>query len=420
MKKTGLLLSLLLSISLLSLSSSNDDSEEGRNADFFFGEESFEYQVKSEHGAIKTLKVLPHGFTNYRIGWIEIQPLTFITPNHLDADSIFYVLEGSGAVSMLHEGSRESHSLEKGDIIKVWAGSIVYMINKCKDQKLKIVKLLQPVGGFGMVEAFYSSGREESESYYQSFSIELLEAALNSRESVLEQFFGKQRREAIVKASEEKIRAIAAKQSSKPFSKSKSPFNLLNKKPSSKNNRGQLLEADQRDYELLKDLNARVSYANITKGSMMLPFFNTRAFKIALIERGSGYVEMICPQVASSEEEPMRKRYRKLKSPVSEGMVFVTPPGHPIAIVAGREESLEVFSFEVLAENNELVYVAGKDNILGQMDSESKELSFGAPEKVVDEVLRGGEDEVFVAGPEERERKEKSPLQSFLKSVSGF
>ncbi|KAH0457516.1 hypothetical protein IEQ34_012831 [Dendrobium chrysotoxum] len=469
MKKTELCLLLLfplLTFSLLSSSTSShhdqsylrekQELQQGRNNPYVFGEESFEYLVRSEHGKVKVLKSFPelspllHGIANYRIDYLETEPLTFVVPTHLDADSIIYVVEGEGAIAVLHEGSRESHILEKGDIIRVWAGSITYLINKSKNQKLKVAKLLQPVGNPGRVQAFYSAGRDqEAESYYQSFSIEVLEAALNTRRDRLHRFFASQRSEAIIKAPEEKIRAIAQHSSRSesgpwPFTRSKRPFNLLNKQPSYKNRRGQLYEADNKDYDELKDLNAKVSYTNISRGSMLAPFINTRAFKIAVVVKGSGYVEIIRPAEEKDllkqrrehkEAEPWRqpeetgRRYTRVSSLLSEGSVIVSPPGHPTAIVASKEQNLQLVCFEVRAENNELVFIAGKNNILSELQEEAKELAFGVPAKMVDEVLRGQEEEVFLAGPREREREtereeggkhEKPLMESIMQVVEGF
>lgn len=453
MKNTTSLLPLLLALALLSVSA-HGNSGEGDNP-YVFGKESFEYRVRSEHGRVGLLKRFSNlspnllRIENYRLGLLEAEPLTFVMPTHLDADSIFYVIDGEGAVSILHEGNRESHCLERGDIIRVWAGSIIYLINKSHDRKLRVAKLLQAVGNTGDVEAFYSAGGEESGSYYQSFSIELLEAALNTKRDKLQRFFAQNKREVIIKASEEKIRAIA-RQAGKseggpwPFTRSKKPFNLLGKRPSHQNNRGQLYEADSNDYDQLRDLNARVSHANISGGSMVAPFFNTRAFKIALVEEGSGYLEIICPHVEGrrggeerqrereqgreehGKEKQGSKKYTRVSSLLSEGSVYVIPPGHPTTIVAGRGKNLRITCFELPAENNERVYLSGRNSILREMEDAAKELAFGVPAKAADEVLSGQKEEVFLPGPEEwREERGRGhggmPVQySVLEVAAGF
>ncbi|XP_020579773.1 globulin-1 S allele [Phalaenopsis equestris] len=444
MKRTVLI---MLSFSLLfSLSSSlhhdqetekqQEEWQKEKNAKLLiFGEESYEDLVSSEHGKLRILKPFAElspmlqGITNYRLGWFEAEPLTFLVPTHTNADSVFYVVEGEGAIALLHEGNRESHVIEKGDIMRVWAGSIMYLINKSKNQKLKLARLLRPVGNTASFQVFQSAGSEEAESYFRGFSTEIAEAALNTPREQLHQLFGHQSRAAITKAPEEKIRAIAQQAYESetrpwPFRRSNKPFNLLNKQPMYKNNRGKLLEADRNDYEQLRDLNVRVTFTNISRGSMLAPFFNTRAFKLAVVTKGSGYVEIIYPEEKEwhKEDEPQRQteeRYTRVSSPLSQGSVMVSPPGHPTSIVASKEQSLQMVCFEIQAESNEMVFIAGKNNMLSELEKEAKELAFGVAAKVVDEVLRGREEEVFMAGPWEGKGGEKL-VRPLMESVVSF
>jgi len=216
-----------------------------------------------------------------------------------------------------------------------------------------------------------------------------------------------------------------------PFAgESKGTFNLLNKRATISNQHGRLHEADSDDYRPLRDLNAQVAVANITSGSMMVPFYNSKATKIAIVTNGRGYFEMACPHLASQqqergeeqrgEREEEQGRYKKVRSQVSENTVFVVPPGHPVAIVASREQNLEVVCFEVNAEGNRRTFVAGRDNIVSKMEREAKELAFGVPSKLVDEVFGGRQVEGFVRGPQSSQREEeRRPLESILDFV-GF
>lgn len=43
------------------------------------------------------------------------------------------------------EKQRRSYNLKQGDVLRVPAGSIVYLINRDDNEKLHILKLLQPV-----------------------------------------------------------------------------------------------------------------------------------------------------------------------------------------------------------------------------------------------------------------------------------
>jgi mannose-6-phosphate isomerase-like protein (cupin superfamily) len=53
---------------------------------------------------------------------------------------------------MVREEKRESFNVEHGDIVRVPAGTPVYMINRDENEKLCIVKILQPVSVPGHFE----------------------------------------------------------------------------------------------------------------------------------------------------------------------------------------------------------------------------------------------------------------------------
>lgn len=45
----------------------------------------------------------------------------------------------------MSQGKRESFNIKQGDIVRIRAGTTIYMINRDKNKKLRIAKLLQPV-----------------------------------------------------------------------------------------------------------------------------------------------------------------------------------------------------------------------------------------------------------------------------------
>ncbi|XP_065852045.1 vicilin Cor a 11.0101-like isoform X2 [Euphorbia lathyris] len=77
---------------------------------------------------------------------------------------------------MVQEDKSESFNIERGNVIRVEAGTLVYLIN---NDELQIVKFLSHVNLPGEAEAFQSAGGEDQpESFYRGFRWELLEAAL--------------------------------------------------------------------------------------------------------------------------------------------------------------------------------------------------------------------------------------------------
>lgn len=59
---------------------------------------------------------------------------------------------GKGTVSMVRSEKRESINIRCGDILRIPSGTTVYLINRDNNEKLVIIKLLQPVFTPGFVE----------------------------------------------------------------------------------------------------------------------------------------------------------------------------------------------------------------------------------------------------------------------------
>jgi len=161
---------------------------------------------------------------------------------------------------------------------------------------------------------------------------------------------------------------------------------------------------------------------------MMTLSYNTRAHKIAVVvDGGEGYFEMACPHVSGGRSSQRRERehgrrewgreeeeeqggrgqksrsYTQVKSRIREGSVIVIPAGHPTALVAGEDKNLTVLCFEVNANFDEKVFLAGRNSALQLMDGPEKLLAFGADEEeVVDRVIGAQKDAVFLRGPQSR------------------
>lgn len=125
---------------------------------------------------------------------------------------------------------------------------------------------------------------------------------------------------------------------------------------------------------------------------MIAPFYNSRSTKFAMVTEGSGYVEILCPHVArrgrhgsqewrykgreegqrwqekggrryreeGEEEEGWQgPRYRRVWAHVSLGTVFIVPPGYPVVEVASHDQNLQTICFEIQADRNERIFLAG-------------------------------------------------------------
>ncbi|KAL6978552.1 hypothetical protein U1Q18_020220 [Sarracenia purpurea var. burkii] len=404
--------------------------QEGRNP-YVFEQHDFTTKFETEHGRFRVLpkfsdrSELLRGIENYRVEILEAEPRTFVLPKHSDAEEVIFVANGRGAISLIQNDKRESFNLRRGDVLRIRAGTTVHIINKDNNEKLVIVKLLQPVNTPGHFEFFYGVGGEDPESYYRAFSHELLEAALNTKREKIQRIFGQQREGGIVKASEEQIRGLSHHEEGGggwPFGGGESrgrPFNLFRKRASESNQYGQLYEVDPNDSKDLEELDLGISFANISQGSLITPYYNSRATKIAIVTDGEGRFEMACPHLSSSEHGGGEGRrhggggsrrqgrrsspgYQRVSARLRRGVVYVVPAGHPVITVASQNQNLEIICFDVNARNNEKFLLAGRKNIINQVEAEAKELGFGVPSREVDEVFKNQKEEFFFPGPRQR------------------
>uniref|UniRef100_M1BPE1 7S globulin n=1 Tax=Solanum tuberosum TaxID=4113 RepID=M1BPE1_SOLTU len=370
--------------------------EEGKNNPYVFNEEHFITGIKTEHGRIRVLpkfserSKLLKGIENYRFAILEANPKTFVVPNHWDADAVLFVAQGRGTLSLVRKGKRNSFNIGRGDVIKVCAGTTAYLINRDDNEKLLIAKLLRPVSTPGQFEHFFGpGGRENPQSFYSAFSSDILEAALNTRKDRLQRLFGQPREGVIIRASEEQIRVMSQHEEGGiwPFGgESKGSVNIYKQRP---------LQSNQ--------------YGQFYQGGMLGPIYSSRATKIAVVVEGEGYFEMACPHLASESESGKRQgsketetrigRYQKVSSKLRRGMVLVIPAGHPFVAVASTNQNLQIVGFNVNARNNEIVPLAGRNNVMSQLEREALELGFGLPAREVEQIFQSQQEEFFFQGP---------------------
>ncbi|CAN1233185.1 Vicilin Cor a 11.0101 [Linum perenne] len=393
--------------------------EDGENP-YIFKDEHFLSEYETQHGKILILQrfteksELLQGIDQYRIGVIEIDPQAFISPCHVDADDVLYVAQGRGTFTIIQEDrgritktSRRSFHIETGDLVRLHAGTPAYVVNKDDNQKLVIIKLIRPINLQGSFEVFFGPGGDNPESFFRAFSPELLEAAFKVDRERLQRIFQNQEG-VIMKASREQIQALSHGDEAGRChgwlhsGESSNPFSLLRKRPTLSNNYGQLFDVDPNEFEQLRDLNLMITFANITQGAMAGPFYNSKAMKIAYVVEGEGYLEMACPHISpsSSSHGSGQMTYGKVRSQLNKGTVFVVPTGHPVAMVASRHESLQIVCFAVNGQGNFKFSLAGKNNVMSEMEREALELGFGDPGREVEEIFGNQNEDFYFPGPE--------------------
>ncbi|KAK4848676.1 hypothetical protein QYF36_015984 [Acer negundo] len=394
-----------------------EEEEEDENP-YVFESHHFLSKVKTEHGRILSIpkfdrrSKLLRGLRRYRVAILHVNPETVFTPTHLDATSVFFVSSGQGTINVIHEDRRDSFKLEKGVLLRLRAGTTFSIVNHRQRDKLNIIQLLRPVNNAGLFEPFFLAAGSNPESFFTTFSSEILEAAFKTSKGDLQRLFSRreQGQGVFVKASKEQIRALSDSEKIGgiwPFgSQSRGTYRFFKRPPTKCNNFGQLYEADRNVYPPLEDDDLSISYANISQDAMMGPYYNAEATKIAVVTDGDGYFEMACPHVSKSSDDEQQQQegrsgvtYHKIRSAIKTGSVFIVPAGHPVVTVASNRGNLEIVCFEVNAKHNVRYMLAGKKNVVTKMEREEKELTFDAKREEVDRVLGKQDEELFFQGP---------------------
>ncbi|KAL3626078.1 hypothetical protein CASFOL_029627 [Castilleja foliolosa] len=400
-----------------------EQQQKEENNPYVFEDRHFMTAMRTQHGRVRILQrftdrsKLLKGIDNFRVSTLEADPQTFIVPSHWDADAVMFVANGRGTVSFVRQDRRESFNVKQGDIFRVKAGTTTYLINRDNNEKLVLAKLLQPINTPGQFEGFFGTGGENPKSYFRAFSDEILEAAFNTRKDRLQRLFGQQKEGIIIKASQEQIRSMSHQEEGTiwPFGgESKGTFNLYQQRPTHSNQYGQLYEVDSSHFRQLQDLDLAVSLANISQGAMTAPYYNSKATKIMIVVEGEGYFEMACPHVSQEGRRQGSQRaqretssgpsYQKVSSRLKRGTVVVVPAGHPLVAVASNNQNLQLLCFEVNYRDNEKFPLAGKRNVMKQLEREAKELAFGLPAREVEEVFDSQQEEFFFKGPRQQQK----------------
>lgn len=416
-----------------------------RHNPFYFHAQRFQSAYRSEEGHVKYLERftertdLLRGIEDYRVVILDANPNTFMLPHHKDADCVLVVTSGRATINLVSQERRESYNLERGDVIRVPAGTTEYVTNQDSNERLQMVKLLQSVNTPGQFREYYAAGAQHPESYLSAFSEDVLEAALNTRSDMLERFFDEQEQRdgVIVRASQEQLRALSRHAMStggrRGRGSSGGPISLKSQRPIYSNQYGKHYEACPEEHRQLQEMDVFVSCTDIKQGAMMVPHFNSRATVVLYVVEGNGHIEMACPRISSQsqqyrgrreygeEEDESSGQYERVTARLSRGDVFVIPAGHPVAVVASRGQDLRLAGFGINAQNNQKNFLAGQDSIINQLEREAKELSFDMPREEIEELFGSQRESYFVPADRQspRGRGRDHPLASIL-NFTGF
>ncbi|XP_045787487.1 vicilin-like [Trifolium pratense] len=438
-----MLLGIISLASSLSVSSRHD--QENPNP-FLFKYNRFQTLFENENGHIRLLQRFDkrseifENLQNYRLLEYNSKPHTLFLPQHNDADFILAVLSGRAILTVLNSNDRNSFNLERGDTIKLPAGTIAYLANQDDKQDLRVLDLVIPLNKPGQFQSFLLSGSENQQSFLSGFSKNILEASFNADYEEIERVLIEEREKepqhrrdlrdrrrhqsseenVIVKVSREQIEELSknAKSSSKKSASSESePFNLGNRDPIYSNKFGNFLEITPEKNPQLQDLGILVNAVEIKEGSLLLPHYNSRATLIVAAVEGKGEFELVGQrnenqqeqreedEEEEEEEQDRSRQVQRYRARLSPGDVFVIPSGHPVAVSASS--NLYLVGFGINAENNQRNFLAGEeDNVISQIHRPVKELAFPGSAQQVDRLLKNQKQSYFAnAQPQQREEE---------------
>ncbi|XP_076949530.1 vicilin Cor a 11.0101-like [Bidens hawaiensis] len=389
------------------------------NNPYVFEEHDFTTRLETERGFVKFLKKFTQqsdelfkGIEKYRAAILEAEPLTFIQPNHWDADALVFVANGQGILDLIEGNSRKSHNIKQGDLFLVPAGINAYLINTDDNERLVLAKILHSVSVPGELQFF--SGGGNADSFFNVFSREVLEAAFGvEQESIGRILFGQQQKGEqgmFKKATPEQIQSFSGEDKGRswPFGDRKEKnrhTSIYKKEPTVANDNGILHEINSKDFPDLADIRVAFSFFNITQGSMAGPFYNTKTTQVLMVSNGIGRFEMACPHLSEQKQGQafgggeIHPRYRQVSSELRQGTVVVIPAGHPVVIEAFGEQNLEVAGFGLNSDENEWFPLAGRDNVMSQWEDAALELTFGFRTKEVQKVIQRQNQKLFFKAP---------------------
>ncbi|CAL5205274.1 unnamed protein product [Lathyrus oleraceus] len=450
---------LLMVLGIAFLASVCVSSRSDQDNPFIFESKRFQTLFENENGHIRLLQKFDQrskifeNLQNYRLLEYKSKPHTIFLPQQTDADFILVVLSGKAILTVLKPNDRDSFNLERGDTIKLPAGTIAYLVNRDDEDELRVLDLAIPVNRPGQIQSFLLSGNQNQQSILSGFSKNILEASFNTDYEEIEKILleehekethhirglrdkrqQSQEKNVIVKVSKKQIEELSknAKSSSKKSVSSQSePFNLRSSDPIYSNKYGKFFEITPKKNPQLQDLDIFVNYVEIKEGSLLLPHYNSRAIVIVTVNEGKGDFELVGQRNENQQglreeddeeeeqrEEETKKQVQSYKAKLTPGDVFVIPAGHPVAVRASS--NLNLLGFGINAENNQRNFLAGEeDNVISQIQKPVKDLTFPGSAQEVDRLLENQKQSYFAnAQPQQRETRSQE-IKEHLYSILG-
>ncbi|XP_023754538.1 vicilin-like seed storage protein At2g18540 [Lactuca sativa] len=362
--------------------------------------------LSSEFGEISAVKISDGRNGSYHLHFITMVPQSLLLPVQLYSEMIFYVNSGSGSLSWMDvnkdDDKLQQVNLKTGDVYRLQPETVFYLENNLVDndgQELQIYAI------FSDSDDKLLQNKQGDEVYVGvhdlvlGFDNVVLQAALNLPGELMEELRTGKRQPLIVQGLpvvNYSMGEVGSRVTSSFLgTKNNDILNIQNKKDKNKKKAYNIHESDhdvencygwsaivtKKQLDVLKDSDFSVFMVNLTKGSMIGPHWNPSSVEIAIVLRGQGMVQVVCPTI-TNEKVCKNSRFK-----VAEGDVFVVPRYHPMAQISFNNDTFVFMGFTLTSKDSFPQYLAGKLSILQKLDKTVLMKSFNVSNTTMDQVL---------------------------------
>ncbi|KAJ8510342.1 hypothetical protein OPV22_000776 [Ensete ventricosum] len=348
--------------------------------------------VSTASGEITAVDVRDGYGGAYHLQFITMAPSSLFLPVLLHTDMVFYVQSGSGRVTYIEEDENdetEHIDVVRGDIYRLEKGSVFYVQSHPDPTRdnLRIHAIFNAVDTDNTKElpaAAYSNISD----LVGGFEDKVLQTAFGVSEETILAIKWVEKPPSIVPLPHTSktvsfgalrgIRSLTADDEEVTNKKKTKAFNFFKAKPDVENCNGWSTALSHKDLKALKGSNFEAFMVNLSRSSMMGPYWNPKATEIAIVIQGRGVVEAV------SIGKPSRETRFKAK----EGDVVVVPRLHPVTQLSYNNEGFILVGFSSLVGKNRPQFFAGKKrSALRILDREVLAMAFNVPTAIVEELL---------------------------------
>ncbi|KAI9076134.1 hypothetical protein K1719_041832 [Acacia pycnantha] len=376
------------------------------------------------------------------IGFINMEPKSLFIPQYLDSNLILFIRRGEAKLGFIYKDKLAERRLKTGDVYTILAGSVFYLVNTGRGQRLHIICSIDPSEslGIGVFQSFYIGGGAYPPSVLSGFEPEVTKAALNTSGFDLSKILTKQQEGPIVfvddslwtkflelkeqdrlqhlkkmvddqaesdgdkeereqeaeptdwswrKLLNSVFRNVNTRIGKRHTVKPPDSYNLYDGKPDFRNRYGWSVALDSSNYSPLKRSGFGVYLVNLTAGSMMAPHVNPRATEYGIVLYGTGMIQVVLPNGT-----------RAMNAKIREGDVFFVPRYFPFCQIASRSGPLEFVGFATSARKNRPQFLAGVSSLFNTLMGPELAASFGVSEKMMQRLVRAQRESMIL--PAER------------------